>query len=360
MAPANGFIMTKTVLIDLTMLKQPNSGFGSVTSAFAKGIVESGIKDMHFQLLMPPGHTMPVPDNMSLITANTWKKHFTRALPKAAVWHSTYQHFKFLRLTSETRQIITIHDLNFLYEKKPHRAKHYLNLMQKRIDRAAAIVAISSFVADEIRQHLNVKSKHLEVIYNAVSDLSEAPDQCPTFIRSEQKPFFFSIGAIRPKKNFHVLLDLMKRFPDMDLYICGNMDDTTYVSHLRERITNEGITNAYLPGNISEIEKVWLYRHCSAFLFPSKFEGFGLPVIEAMHFGKPVFSSPLTSLEEVCGGHAFMWQDFNTDHMEQIIRENLPAFGVDKEKVAAMKRYAASFSLDININAYLSLYRKLF
>ncbi|MDR1503135.1 MAG: glycosyltransferase [Prevotella sp.] len=87
------------------------------------------------------------------------------------------------------------------------------------------------------------------------------------------------------------------------------------------------IGNVFLSGVIDAPEKVWMYRNCEAFLFPSKFEGFGLPLIEAMLFGKPVFSSRYTSLPEVGNKYAFFWDNFDAKHMKEVVEKNLNRFG---------------------------------
>ena len=96
-----------------------------------------------------------------------------------------------------------------------------------------------------------------------------------------------------------------------------------------------------------------------AFLFPSEGEGFGLPVVEAMQFGKAVFAANRTSLPEVCNGHAIMWEHLDTESMVQSIREHLPDFYKDEERLTRMKEHAASFSYEKHIQAYLDLYREL-
>ena len=70
-----------------------------------------------------------------------------------------------------------------------------------------------------------------------------------------------------------------------------------------------------LPGEISDMDKYWLYKNCEAFVFPSMYEGFGLPVIEAMNFGKPVFLSTFSSLPEVGGKYALYWENFDSQLM---------------------------------------------
>ena len=129
----------------------------------------------------------------------------------------------------------------------------------------------------------------------------------------------------------------MKKFPEYELYIAGALT-SEYPEYIRQRLDKETIKNVTLLGKVSTEEKVWLYKNCTAFFFPSLFEGFGLPVIEAMQFGKPVFCSDKTSLKEIGSDKAWFWTDFEPDIIE---------------------RYGKSFTYEKNLQALFALYRRL-
>lgn len=348
--------MPKKVLIDLSTLKNTNSGLCNVSHSFAAGFSQLNESDVKFNFLVPPGFEGKFGNAVDYTVTNKWQKRISILLPKVDVWHSTFQAFRSVRLSWNTQQVLTVHDLNFLYEKRPARVNSYLRKMQKRINKASVVVAISQFVADDITRNLDIKNKPLKVIYNAVDSLVGREDRQPQFVTNTARPFFFTIGQIRKKKNFHVLLDVMKSFPDVDLYICGGEDKREYGQLIAQRIADENISNVYLTGPIAEPEKIWMYKHCDSFLFPSKFEGFGLPILEAMQFGKPVFASSMTSLPEVAGGHAFIWQNFEAAHMVELIQRNRQ---LNPEQVERIKAYACSFSLDRHTQEYLQLYREM-
>jgi len=349
--------MRKEVLIDLTALKNANTGLSHVAKSFADGFAALDDQDLAFNFLVPSSLSGAFGDRVKYIEHNAWQRAFPMLLPKVDLWHSTFQNYRLLRHSRNTRQIVTVHDLNFLYEKNPQKAKRYLRNLQQKIDKAAAVVAISQFVAEDIKKNIHLKNKRLKVIYNSVFRLDDQANQQPQFIKDTKKPFFFTIGQILVKKNFHVLLDVMKQFQDTDLYICGKCEEGDYGRFIANRIASENIKNVFLVGAINEQEKIWMYRHCQAFLFPSKFEGFGLPVVEAMQFGKPVFSSAMTSLPEVAGGNAFMWDSFDATHMVDCIKHNLYDFNRDLQRIERSKAHAFSFNLARHSREYLQLYR---
>jgi glycosyltransferase involved in cell wall biosynthesis len=110
--------------------------------------------------------------------------------------------------------------------------------------------------------------------------------------------------------------------------------------------------------DIDDAQKAWLYQHCEAFLFPSLTEGFGLPPIEAMHFGKPAFLSDRTSLPEVGGDVAFYWPDFEPQHMKRILETGLARFAQEGLAPAA-QAHAARYSWERCAQEYLDLYLSL-
>lgn len=350
----------KRVLIDLTNYGGIAVGFGQIAVNYAKRFASLPIEDIHFVYLMPKStEAMDFGKNVTCVRMRRLFRFFPFSLPRVDVWHAVNQQRKLMPISKKTKFIFTIHDFNFLQEKKPWKAKMYLRRMQHRIDKAAVVTAISHYTADIVRQHINMKGKEIRVIYNGVEriDMNEAVK--PAF--DTGRPFFFTIGQIRRKKNFHLLVEVMRSFPEYDLYICGDTScgHSVYAEEIRTLIQEKQLTNVYLTGVVSQSEKVWLYKNCEAFLFPSEGEGFGLPVIEAMQFGKAVFAAHRTSLPEVCGVHAIMWDHLDTASMVGSIKKHLPDFYRDTERIAKMKEYAYSFSYEKHIQAYLDLYREL-
>lgn len=353
-----------TVLIDATLINRKNTGLANVMQSLVRGLNNAPSSTLTYDVLVPRDYankqdtSISAENRINYIPVRKWQKYLPFSLPQADVWHSTYQCFRYLRKSAHTRQIITIHDLNFLYEKNAFKAKRHLNKLQQRINQADAIVTISQFVADDIEKNLVLNNKPLEVIYNCVENLQQQVANKPSFVAGEA-PFFFTLGAVRKKKNIHSLLDMMTRFPDHQLYIAGNLDSPDYLLQLQQQIATHRLTNVHITGPISAAEKIWLYQHAEAFLFPSLFEGFGLPVLEAMQFGTPVFTSNMSSLPEVGGGHAIIWEHFDPDYMTEMLHNNISALQQDVVRREQMKSYATSFSLEKNIQRHVSLYQRL-
>ncbi len=344
----------KTVLLDLAELNNPTCGFGQIEANYARIYSEMQDEDLRFNFLYTKGFDADFGANVDY--SHRLKKHSGEGLPSVNLWHTTNQQQLKMSRGRCDKYVVTIHDLNYLTEKGwLSRLKHHF-ILQRAINRADAITCISGFVGQQIEHEFNMHGKPVRVIYNGVDDITRLAQSRPAFVTG--RPFFFTIGQIRKKKNFHLLADLMQHFPDYDLYIAGD-DHFDWADEVRRRIARLHPQNAFLVGKISQEEKSWLYAHCDAFLFPSQGEGFGLPVIEAMQFGRAVYVSNFTCLPEISAGHAFIWPDLDIQAMADVVRATLPTFYDDAGRIEAMRRHAATFSYEKHIAAYVALYKEL-
>ena len=351
--------LKKKVVLDLRNLENPTSGFGQIAANYAKLFARLELPDMKFVFLLPEKGEYNFGDKVECVRFNKSMRKNINMLPKGDLWHSLNQQQKYRRIDGETKFLLTIHDLNYLREKNWIRQLKHNWVLGRLARRADKITAISQFVADEVGRVLlpNSSDKNkLEVVYDAVEDISGKPQAIPSFAR--RRPFFFAIGQIRMKKNFHRLPDMMRHFPEYDLYICGD-DHFEAAKVIRNIISRNNLSNVFLTGKIADTERIWLYSHCDALLFPSQGEGFGLPVIEAMQFGKPVFIAPFTCLPEISGGHAFTWGNFNSENMAKAVKEGLKIFEDDPKRAAEEKAYAAKFNYQEHIERYIHIYRDM-
>lgn len=355
----NGKTGRKKVLFDLYLIKYPNCGMGQLAVNYARYFREqyTPSDDFDIYVIVPSGYEGICGDKVRYITGKWWKKFLRFTIPFMDVWHSTDQMPRFVPYSKDTKYILTIHDFNYEYEKNGAGKQHDRIRLAKRIERADYITCISNFTKSECYKFADVNDKPISVIYDGVEFFDDKTGEKPAMV-DEKRKFFFTIGEIREKKNFHVLLDMMKQFPDRDLFIAGN-PNFAYNTILKNRIEQENITNVHLMGKIANEERIWLYRNCEAFMFPSLFEGFGLPVIEAMQFGKPVFSSRCTSLSEIGGECAIFWDNFEPDHMVETVRNGLKAFDNDPSLRQRNIDYAHTYSYKRCLESYFDLYRRI-
>lgn len=350
--------MKKEILIDLMDLDE-HSGFGEIERMYANIFSKIDIPDMHFNFLVRDKQMNTYGEKVGYLKHRSIYKVFPFLIfRRFDIWHSVHQLYRECPRNKSTKRILTIHDLNFLYEKNEKKAKKYLNAVCKKINNAHHLVAISNFAKCEVLKNCKVEeNKPFDVILNGVRDTSNDNRTKPSFIKPNRK-FLCAVGAVREKKNIHVLLDMMKHLPEYELYVCGSTTGE-YPQKLKDRVKNEKIDNVTITGIITDEEKNWLYANMEALMFPSRLEGFGLPIIEAMHFKKAVFSSPYSSLPEICSTHAYVWKELEPEYMATLVREKISEFYADSSRAEAEKEYANSYSYERHIKAYIALYRKM-
>lgn len=350
----------RKVLIDLRFLKNPTNGFGQLSIDYGKYFLENPSKyaDLDITLLVPKEYVGHFGPNVHYLIASSKYKLFPFLFPRVDVVHSTTQLLKYTTLRNNTHRIMTIHDIYYLYESNNKKIESKRNRLNARIKLTDTITTISNHTLNDIKKFLATEKKNIHVNYVGVPNISTNKDKKPQCIGSEYRNFLFTIGQLVPRKNFHVLLDVMKIMPEYDLYISGN-DDFEYANFIKKRIKDENITNVFITGKITAEEKVWFYKNCEAFIFPSVFEGFGIPVIDAMQFAKPVISSSLTSLGEIGSNHSFYLKNFDPEHVRDTIHNAISAFKKNKELGEDERRYALTYSLEKHMEYYFDLYRSV-
>ncbi len=355
-----------SLFIDTERLRDLNSGLGQVCLHLGRELVQQRPANWSLTFLVPKGQTGIFGNSVNYIEASWQRKLWIPGQPGGGaydVWHCLHQDSPYQPYRAKL--VLTIHDLNFMYrpDYSGARKKRKITRLQRTVNRATALTAISDYTAQELRTHLSLPvGKPIQVIGNGVavseSQLrSDAPK--PGFLTGNDTPYFLSVGVIHPKKNVHTLLPLLEAFPDYRLILAGP-DKHPYAQHIREQAQQLGVADRLLmPGAVDEPAKVWLYAHCEAFLFPSLSEGFGLPVAEAMTFGKPIFSSSLTSLPEVGGKEAYYFENFEPENMAKVVHDGLHDFGQNPLREERLKKRAAGFSWPSIGNEYWALYQRV-
>ena len=267
-----------------------------------------------------------------------------------------HQYCLFKSLNCARHKLLTIHDINFMYEKKGSKRQRAIRRFQRKIDRADHINYISSFTRNDVRKYFHIDLPE-RVIYNGATDLSGLRAERPARFSDLPEGFLFHISSLRPKKNVALLVDMMRHLPHERLVIAGDWQ-SGYGQMLQQKIAGLPTRNIVMLPNVSEAEKAWLYSACKAFLYPSLCEGFGLPPIEAMYFGKPVFLSTLTSLPEIGGKEAFYWDTLLPLPMAERVETALSAFS-PAQKSEALKRNAARFDWDTCARQYIQYYLEI-
>lgn len=361
-----------TAIIDLTRLKKLHCGLGQFALHLGRTLQAQASPELRADVLVPRSarELMADPRGLSRVRTAAWWQRETprralrgalrlvRQYPQADLWHTIDHLSTYGPRDARTPVVLTIHDLNFPAERTAAQNRRSLQLLQQRIDRATVLTTGSHFAAQQIHKSLDVGDKELRVIYHGLCVRPEQHVAAPRF--APTKPFLFSIGEFRPYKNFHTLIDFLRGLPgDRQLVIAGN-HATPYADKVRAEIARCRLQDrVILPGVVSDDERHWLYEHCDAFVFPSLAEGFGLPAIEAMSFGKPVFLAEATSLPEVGGPLAFYWTDYSAEAMRDSFDRGLQTFAATPDYADRVRAHAAQFTWPAAAANYLRLYAEV-
>lgn len=292
---------------------------------------------------------------LDTVTTQRWV-HLAR--PGFALWHTLHQHNRLRAPWGTPRLLETVHDLNFLHTKDAAKADRYRRRLQRRLQRADTVIAITHHVAGDISTRLPALAAPLQVIHNGATDLTRSAQAPVEGVPAgpAARPYLLHVSRLAPTKNIAALLDLAAAWPEQPLVLAGARSD--YTDGVARRIAEQGLHNVTLRLDVSEAQKAWLYAHCLGFVFPSLAEGFGLPPIEAMHFGKPVFLSRLTSLPEVGGDAACYFDHFEPRHMRGVVEAGL-ARHREPGRDEAVAAHARSFSWTRCADAHIAIYLQM-
>ncbi|MCX6732672.1 MAG: glycosyltransferase family 1 protein [Candidatus Roizmanbacteria bacterium] len=209
------------------------------------------------------------------------------------------------------KTIVTIHDLSYLYFPTEFLKKDLFQLKnwtEYALKNSQQIIAVSKTTKKDIIHEYSIPDEKISVIYNGYTNPIHDSDS------HKQKlsyPYFLYIGTVQPRKNLNVLItafaEFYKTHKEFKLIIAGKKG-WLYES-IFKLVEELGMKQTILfPGFVSEEEKDRLYKKAAAFILPSLYEGFGIPLLEAMAHECPVISSFSSSLPEI-GGEACLYFD---------------------------------------------------
>jgi glycosyltransferase involved in cell wall biosynthesis len=275
--------------------------------------------------------------------------------------------------------VVTIHDIsNILFAD--HRAgwqeEMRLALVRRSLMRAARVIAVSDATRRDIQNTLGIPESRIRLIYNAPDPIFSAParglelDESYRIMERYQinYPFLLYAGNIRPQKNiprlveaFAVLKGELAQHPiysDLRLLIIGDeISRYPSVRHsvIRSRVEHSVRFLGFVPITTLRV----FYKAAAAFVFPSLYEGFGLPPLEAMACGTPVVTSGVSSLPEVVGDAAIVVNPENVFDIARGIREALLNDDLRQQCIARGLRQVGRFSWRLTAEQVLEVYREV-
>jgi glycosyltransferase involved in cell wall biosynthesis len=263
-------------------------------------------RNRQIRLVTPPHHrlerwTLPI----ELLSRRPWPNLLHSVDHVAPAWGAW-------------RSVVTLHDLAFELYPETHTpaSRAYYAATGESVRRAERVIAVSQRTASDAVRLLGIDPARIRVVPEAAAPAfrprpKDDLEQLSTRLRldlDQQRPYILFVGTLEPRKNVPLLIEataLVRREVDAMLLLVGSrgwLNEPIFAAHARSGLGND----ARFLGSLGEQELAILYSHAAVLALPSLYEGFGLPVLEAMACGAPVVCSNAGPLPEVAGEAAVM------------------------------------------------------
>jgi glycosyltransferase involved in cell wall biosynthesis len=319
------------IAIDAIPLAGSKTGIGHYTDALAEWLARNN-KDHQYELLSPFDFAFDArngkPENLSKCffpVRSVFRKWWLIGLPTMLqispvdLFHGTNY---CIPVFAPCPTVVTIHDMSIYAHPSTHksinviRGKRRMPIMARR---SSMIIAPSECTKREIVKYLRTRPEKIRVIYEAAREIMEPLplSACLEVVEKHKirRPYILYVGTIEPRKNLLTLIrsydELLKSSPHRpQLVLCGGrgwLDEGVF-----KLVEELGLQNhVRFTGYVDDIDLPALYSAAAVFVYPSLYEGFGLPPLEAMACGTPVITSNSSSLPEVVGKAGLMHDPYN-------------------------------------------------
>lgn len=258
------------------------------------------------------------------------------------------------------RQAVIIHDVTIFRHpqsfKRSYRLLH--GALGTVLTRTAKIGTVSEFSRAELAAVFRVPAQNIDVVYNAVDHFAAiAPDDSILErLGLKTNSFFLLVGTMKPNKNLDFAIRAFEALgdPNQKLVVVGGTAPTVFKSDgpkSKDRLL--------FPGRLSDAEIAALERHATAFVFPSLYEGFGIPPLEAMTQDCPVLSSDIPAVREASGDAALYFDPLRQDELVEAMRRVAADEALREELRQKGRRNAARFSWDRSADRILAMLEAL-
>jgi glycosyltransferase involved in cell wall biosynthesis len=298
-----------------------------------------------------------------------WKSiYLSKQLPRDRIdiYHGLSHEIPYHFPTGQVKSVVTIHDLIFL--RLPHLYRTIDRTIYERKFRYACqtsdrIIAVSRQTANDIQEFFHIDPEKIDVVYQGCNPMfnTEIPLIEKEILRMKYllpKSFILYVGTIEERKN---LLTLIKALHygkiDMPLVVIGK--PTSYLNKVIEFIERHSLINIIFCDVVQNLDLPGIYQLSDLFVYPSIFEGFGIPIQEALYSKVPVITSKGSSLAEAGGKYTLYVDPNNVEEMAAAIKKVL----FDRELQEKMKiegyRHARGFDEDKVSTNIMQVYQKV-
>jgi glycosyltransferase involved in cell wall biosynthesis len=252
--------------------------------------------------------------------------------------------------------IATLHDASLFAMPPDNQEVREREQRPFRVAAATAqrIITDSHFSKGELAKYLNIEPDRIDVVHLGVDPVRVAPS-APPFA----EPFILFVGENEARKGLDLLEDALARIPDPPLLIIAGKHSGAEVPLKDERTIGEPKTPVRYLGHVSESVLASLYAHAKAVIYPSRYEGFGLPVLEAMAYGAPVIASDAAGIPEAGGDAALYFPSGDVDALANAIALVLSEDELADNLRELGRRRAAQMTWDVTASQTIAAFERV-
>lgn len=263
--------------------------------------------------------------------------------------------------------ITTIYDLAFQFFPEtldPKNLKRIQRDIFYSLSRSDRILTISENTRNELITEFDIPSCNIEIIYPSFNiSKSNLPIKTLQEKFKIKNDYILYVGNLEPRKNIERLIlayAKLKKESDIPYQLVLAGQKGWLYNQIFETVSSKNLQDDVIfTGYIGEVEKAALYRNAALFVYPSLYEGFGIPILEAMSVGTPVVCSSTSSMPEVAGDAAILVNPLDTDSIANGIYHLITDQALRQSKIGLGKARAAKFSWDKSAQDLMTLYRSM-
>ena len=320
-----------------------------------------GRDDLRQQIIPRPNVSFayPAPSRLPFAKALWRSKGIVKDLQRDGVllYHGLSGELPLGIRSNGIRSVVTIHDLIFLRHPEYYHwldTKIYAWKFRQAIREADHIIAISECTRRDIIELGQVDPARITLIYQSC-----APRFSSFSAQNPEKRYLLGVGSIEPRKNMLLALKALPYLPD-DLHLVLVGRHTPYTDEITRYAQHEGLTHRlHIRHDVTDDELPALYAGAEAFVYPSRYEGFGIPIIEAISCGLPVVACTGSCLEEAGGPDNLYVSPDDPEAMAAAVRQVLRGAEGRQQRIERSQQYIRRFQGNDVAAQVTDLYRSL-
>ncbi|MCY3836367.1 MAG: glycosyltransferase family 1 protein [Anaerolineaceae bacterium] len=376
-----GFVSMPIITIDYTSAVHQRAGIGRFTRELIHALAETA-GDYHFRLFVAgraKNQSLSLPGSQF-----SWRNTRIPARYLTRIWHRLRMPLPVELLSGKadlfhapdfslpptlpgTRRLLMVHDLSF--EKVPETFTPWLlrylrQVVPRALHRADHIIANSFSTRNDYVEHFALDERKFTVIHGGISPKFHTQQRVSTKPMDPEPgpPFVLAVGTLQPRKNYPRLIEAVSRLrakgSELELVIVGGpgwLGEEIYET--RERLGMQAAV--HLRGYVAEEELPALYRRARIFAYPSLYEGFGFPLLEAMACGTPTLTAAVSSLPEIAQDAAFYIDPYDVEAIEEGLRRLHEDEALRQELIAKGYERVQQFSWQKAAKTLLKVYDRM-